>query len=177
MSLIEEALRRVQDPTIPQVQAPPSQKGASASPPPAHSWQAPSAHQKDQWSRALPLVAAVIFLATGALVVVGAQWMRRSLSAPAAPSKPAPAAAQAPASTAQDAAHPSPFAAISKPAKQEEFALTGLVEGQGVPLAVINGDIRAVGDRVGSATLVEITDGSVHLRRDDGQELSLQLAR
>jgi hypothetical protein len=42
---------------------------------------------------------------------------------------------------------------------------------------VINGMIVGVGERLGDATLLEIADGSVKLRRADGKETVLRLSR
>jgi hypothetical protein len=68
-------------------------------------------------------------------------------------------------------------AADRRNTNQPAFALTGLVEGNGSWLAVINGDIFGVGDRVGSALVVEIAEGVVRLQHDNGQEYVLQVPR
>jgi len=54
--------------------------------------------------------------------------------------------------------------------------LTGIVEGSGEPLAMINGMVLGIGDRVEGATLLEIANGSVRLRRADGNETVLQVS-
>ncbi len=179
MSLIEQALRRAQDPGIPQAKDPPQPNQAEPAPkPPIHPWQGPP---PGRWSRALPLVAAATFAATGALIVIGALWIRATLARQAAQSpQPVAISAEGRASVAGPVfsapAHPKPSPA-PKRAQREEFILSGLIEGQGEPLAVINGEIVAVGDRIGSATFVGIVDGVARLRHDDGQEHSLQILR
>jgi len=78
----------------------------------------------------------------------------------------------------------SPRAAESASAPNERdglptrrLVMSGIVEGLGKPYAVINGKIVTVGEQIEDATLLEIADGTVRLRRSDGQELALRVPR
>ena len=184
MSLIEQALRRIQEPIIPKVEAPPSpptigqsqqQKHAAA-----HSW--PSIPTTDTASHppfparpghSLNIVAAVVIglSVLSVIVVGGVVWMRRAPST-SHPSQTSEAhtirAAQTPGR--------SPQASLQSVA-QGDLVLSGIVEGLGEPYAVINGMILVVGDQIGDETLLEIGNGMVRLRRADGSDTVLRAPR
>ena len=195
MSLIEEALRRVQDPLLPAPGATaPSPKKQAAAPTPnaakVHSWAsappaAPGRHAASPRPvNVLVTVALAVLALTVALIAGGAFWLGRTLNgAPASHPRAGVAAnaAQPRGATpwhfgsktaASHTADTEP--ATPEPAK-EELVLSGIVEGLGEPYAVINGIIVGVGERVGELTLLEIAKGSVRLRRPDGSETVLRL--
>jgi hypothetical protein len=192
MSLIEEALRRVQDPraqhaTPAAPQAPP--KTPPAPEPPAHSW-SPSA-ALPATATAAPavnpmLAVALTVMALTALVIGGGMfWMRRAVGAGAATAP----AETSPAAQAERRIAPEPAVEVEGPKAQppiampwgktpaEEFALSGVLEGPGESYAVINDLIVGVGERVGNATLVKIANGAVTLRRENGSEIVLRVPR
>lgn len=197
MSLIEEALRRVQDPLIPHqhVQAPPStakQKPRAEQTSPAHPWAttppapAPAAPPMVGINPLMAVAVAVLAL-TVVFVIGGAFWMGRTmartesreaalteLTTPAEPKTQAPFP------------KPSPFKEIPvlsipwvknppAPAPKEEFVLSGVIEGDGESYAVINGMIFGIGERVGKATVMEISNGSVRLLLGNGKETVLRV--
>ena len=222
MSLIEEALRRVQDPTASGQTAPPKTPHKDAQPQtppaPAHSWttepqsaaagaRPPAAHSSAPY--ALIAVAGAILALTATLLVGGALWMMRTVRTSNGIPKAQERTHTAPAATASSAApehpavEPEPAAVVvaqasatasqpiiqtlkaaiapllsEAPAKpQDGLRLTGIVEGTGEPYAVINGEIVAVGERVGQFSLVRIHDGAAVLRRDDGTDTIVRVAR
>lgn len=196
MSLIEEALRRLQDPSLP----PPTQAGAvkpgpapptpitlppQPQPAPIHPWPtaASSASAPIPVSRTpsvlIVLVAAVLVL-TIALLVGGAWWMGRTLNADPRPVVPArDAGLQQPTPSVQEPpSAPATTLHAATPASAEgSLVISGVVEGEGEPYAVINGTIVAVGERIGECTLEEITNGAARLRRADGSEIILRVPR
>lgn len=200
MSIIEEALRRVQDPLgkSPGVPAPAASPRPSAATPQqpqtpepaprAHSWQpdAPAPAAGSQNGPLLAVVGAVLVL-TAVLVMGGAFWMGRMLHTTSGAGAPPAAIAAAPNAVAEPPAQAAPEAVIRSPrprpapkAATEDptsLVLSGIVEGLGEPYAVINGLIVAAGERVGNTTLEKIENGSVLLRRDDSREIVLRVPR
>lgn len=198
MSLIEEALRRVQDPTVPTAQAPaPAQpKPRPEGIKPAHPWpttpavSTPPPFPAQPTTNALVAVAVAIFALTGILVLWGAFWIGRVLGTPpavstATPPEPAPTtppvAAPAPSHPEPVDEHPDAAAPPQRPVQQAAaepaLALNGVVEGLGAPYAMINGAIVGVGESVEDSVVLEITNGSVRLRRGDGTESVLRVTR
>ena len=188
MSIIEEALRRAQDPLTPKAQKPQAavtEQKAPESQPAAHSWQAapPSPTAPSTASQTAPLtaVAVLILILTVALVVGGAFWLGRTLAPQPhaqAASTPAAAAPSQPAAPVAGTAQPErPRTAETKKVQRTALVLSGLVEGEGESYAVINGLIVAPGERVGNATLEQIANGSVTLRDDDGRQIILRVPR
>ena len=185
MSLIEEALRRAQDPSAtapsPAPQAPPQRP--TIEPPAPHSWSpAPSATSESiRAQRATPaslLVTAAGFLCVAGLILGGVWWVGRFAHHPsttgtlsAIPSTQGRAAA--PAATQP----PQETSARTKHTNDSPWVLNGVVAGSGAPYALINDTIVGVGEAVGDATVAAIADGSVILRQADGTELALQLAQ
>ena len=167
MSLIEEALRKIKDPLLPQ--APP---GIPASPPPpAHSWptEAPAHGLSPATRHFNPLlaVAAAIAALTDALTPWGEFWMGRTIGRSHAAAAPV-SLAVASSTLTEPGSTP-----IPRPAPE----LHGIVEGSGEPYAVINGTIVSVGDRIEDLTVRRVEDGAVTLRRDDGEEVVLRVKR
>ena len=188
MSLIEEALRRIQDPLL-------TKHGASASaplvvapktePPPAvHSWQttpSPFPRPPAAAPSVNPLLAVSfsVLALTAVIVIGGAFWIgHRVVMQPTQvvisepPDRPKPSERRA-APVVQPVA-PTP----ETPAVPGNgLTLSGIVEGMGESYAVINGLIVGVGEQVGGATLLEIASGTVRLRRADGSEVVLNVPR
>ena len=185
MSIIEEALRRAQDPLTPKAQQPQAAVTEQKAPerrPTAHSWQAapssPTAPSTASPTAPLTAVAVLVLILTVALVVGGAFWMGRTLATPPRAQAPsAPTAAAAPAPAAGTAQPERPRMAETKKEQRVGLVLSGLVEGEGEAYAVINGLIVAPGERVGNATLEQIANGSVTLRDDDGRQIILRVPR
>jgi hypothetical protein len=122
------------------------------------------------------MVTIAILGLTAALIFGGAIWMWRTMTAGQTPVPSQTVAEErgSPATETQPA--PAPTASATG-ATAPAFHLTGIVEGLGEPYAVINGSIVAVGDAVGTATLVEIGQGAVTLRLADGKETVVRAAR
>ena len=202
MSLIEEALRRVQDPLIPHqhAQAPPASvkpTAKTAQAKPAHPWPTTAtAPAAPATVRINPLMAvAVAVLTLTSVVIIGAAfWMGRTMARTESPTEspeeknaelteltsPAPPRAAAP------FPKPAPFKEIPilsipwvknpPPPPKQAFALSGVIEGGGEPYAVINGMIFGVGEQVGKATVVEISNGAVKLLLANGKETILRVS-
>jgi hypothetical protein len=186
MSIIEEALRRAQGSAsagAPQTASPQAPKVAPApdTRAPAHSWQASPVQDASPGLQPAPLnvVALAILVLTAGLIIGGAFWMGRSYRTGTAVRR----------ATIQPAADPdAPAARADSPARKtakrqrqapagKAIVLSGVVEGSGEPYAVINGEIYAVGERIGDATLGAISDGAVTLRHDNGRETVLRVPR
>lgn len=196
MSIIEEALRRVQGPVTkttrqaaPNVQTPsatsvaiPAGPLAHPEPPPAHSWTPippvtapalPRVHAPN-----LLLVVALTMMAlTIGLISIGTWWFIRWHPIVTPADSPVPIAPSASAASAPAQAAPPPAVVAPKPAPP--LRLSGVVEATDTSdsYAVINNEIVAVGERVGDATLLAIAHGAVTMRRDDGEELVLRVSR
>ena len=216
MSLIEEALRRLDDPLLSpeQTQKPPPSKPSSPplAPAPAptsvHPWPPTSIPSSTPivvpaTSPVLAAVVAAIVVLTVALLVGGAWWMGHASgwSQPVVPAvAPPPPAAIPPVAPRPVATHQErvlgeasqseegqsvhiqqrPAARLKEPppaTPPPQFILTGIVEGGGVPYAMINGSIVSVGEQVEDFTLVGIANAVVKLRRADGHELVLRVPR
>ena len=203
MSIIDEALRRVQDSTgkafatpppaappqapVARPQQPPQESRAPEPPPLVHSWQpsTPAAPTAGPQNGPLFAVVGAVLLLTVVLVIGGAFWIGRALNSNGRGVQVSIAAPNAPAE------QPAPAEPEPKPAKSvrprpapkasgnqsTSLILSGIVEGLGEPYAVINGLIVAAGERVSNATLERIENGSVLLRRDDGREITLSVPR
>ncbi len=185
MSLIEEALRRVQDLRPP---TPSPRKTPAYPPPPPADYSPPpksvAARQPLELEDAAPVnpllrgfAARWIGLLAVLGIVVGASlWMYRFVSTlhptrVALPTPPAAplmvASAQAPASKKVPALPPEPT-----------LKLTGVVEGVGEPFAIINEQIVRLGEEVDGAVLVAVNDNRARLRRrDSNEEVNLQTIR
>lgn len=180
MSLIEEALRRVQNPQLPKsapaAPAPPAAAPQKLQEPPqAHPWpltvvSAPPARQPKAAAPKsfTPLVTVLAVMALGGWLA-SAAWFashprtsRLPASAAVVPaaSKPAPLLMFAP--------------VVTSPAA---LTLTGVVVGSGEPYAVIDGRIVGLGEPVGDGMVEQITPQHVTLRLPDGQEQILKVPR
>lgn len=154
MSLIEEALRRVQDPVVKRMPWP-----TKAVPQPLAKTLPVSASQKTSplsLNRSLTPVAIAVAMLSVGLAVGALFWITRIHSQPTAAPAPAP---------------------VMSSSRLDGLIVTGVVEGLGAPYAVINGAIVAVGERIREYTLLEITNGIVRLRRPDGEEVALRVPR
>ena len=195
MSLIEEALRRVQDPALQGTQtaprAPaqpqaPSQRaparpakaepsselnvGVSAYPwPMTPPTAAPAFGTPSSKTVTAPLlaVAIAILALTAVLAIGGAFWMGRALGGTAPQSAPVVISRPMP--------PPAPTEHAESVAGR--LVLNGIVEGSGKPYAVINGTIVGIGEQYQDFTLLEISNGVARLRRVDGNELLLRISR
>ena len=153
MSLIEEALRRVQDPVVKDMPWP-----TKSVPEPLAKTSPVNTLQKTSslsLNRSLTLVAITVVILSVGLAVGAFVWGRRQSQPTAAPT-PAP---------------------VMSSSSLAGLIVTGVVEGLGEPYAVINGAIVAVGERVREYTLLEITNGIARLRRADGEEVALRVPR
>ncbi len=189
MSLIEEALRRVQAPKLAKAVATPPQKPSKESPapeePPTHSWPvAPMPTLKTPSSTAsprsiMPLVALLVGVAVGSWVI-GVAWLARSPQPVSARPRNTQPRVRAPSQTAPMPVA-SPPAAPSLLSHRREAApsmvLSGVVVGSGDPYAMIDGRIVGIGEQVGNGTVEEITQQQVKLRLANGSETVLQVAR
>ena len=192
MSLIEEALRRVQDPLIPHqhAKAPPApvkQTPRAERPTPAHPWSTtPPATSVNP----LLAVAVAVLTLTAVVVIGGAFWMGRTMarteSANVTTAELTELTSPAPPRPAAPFPKPGPFKEIpvlsipwvkNPPASlSDDFVLSGVIEGGGEPYAVINGMIYGVGERIGKATVAEISNGSVTLLLANGKEAVLRVS-
>lgn len=174
MSLIEEALRRVQQSST--SQQPPKSK-IQESMPVAHSWPTvppvtpfpPTAQQRPVEH---PSSVAMIGLMVLGGLAVALLWGRWWVGHPIARMAPtASRGVQKAVSRVVISRSPQPpIATEVTPANGSEsnMILSGVVVGIGAPYAVINGQIVGIGERVGEATLLEITQNSVTLQATDG---------
>ena len=186
MSLIEEALRRIQDPLLTKhaahASAPPELK---TEPPPAvHSWQttpSPFPLPPAATPSVNPLLAVSfsVLALTAVIVIGGAFWIgHRVVMQPTPvvisepPDRPKPSERRA-APVVQPVAPTPETPAVSG----NGLTLSGIVEGMGESYAVINGLIVGVGEQVDGATLLEIASGTVRLRRENGREIVLSVPR
>ncbi len=217
MSLIEEALRRLQDPNPNVPQTEPAKSKTQSVPHhdiPTHpSWSVSSTSLGRlpdpsilKPSRVPVFVGGLILASMLVLLIAGAFWIGRVLgqqhsqgNAPQAETtlmaiSPSVGATQ-PALTldgkreqakaledpAKGSSTPSiterPFrmSTSSRKASDRSWILNGVMEGRGQPYAMINGTILGIGDRIGDATLLNIADGSVILREDNGGETTLKV--
>jgi len=180
MSLIEEALRRIQQepiPPTPRQEAPGTAPPQATTPAPRIRTRAPSTN----------IITAFAFASIGLGVLAiglagGSLWMSRQMlgrkgtaTLPSArgtsqvTSTPRVAAEPVATSSAEPAVKPE----VVVPAKREplrlrsqppQLELNGIVEGVGEPLALINGRIVRLGETVQDATLLEVKDDTVRLR-------------
>ncbi len=188
MSLIEQALRRAQDPVLNTTTTSAPQQTA-ASEPKAHSWNTealpPSPATPGAAPRvtnALVAVALAVIGLTAVLVIGGAFWMGQTVNSPQPARQPATAeqpAVNAPADAPEKIASVAATRAPARRATRTEaaFVLSGVVEGVGNPYAVINGEIASIGDQVGSATLVAISGSTATLRLANDEPLVLRVAQ
>ena len=168
MSLIEQALRRIQDPLIPaQQEAPPAKASRKADPHQAHSWtaapsEASAGSAAPETTNSLVIVALAVLVLTGILVIGGAFWMGHVLggrqpaldvhvSVPGFASQPPEIAARNPANP--DASKPA--AQPPKPSAQTQAPQPALLS-EAMKLLpasnppnndlVLNGVVEGVGD-------------------------------
>mgnify|MGYP001593629177 CR=1 FL=1 len=187
MSLIEEALRRAQDPTLPPAPAttpstaPFAPKTRAVSPWPLNP---SSTSSSTVATNALVAVAVAVLGLTIVLIVGGAFWMGRILSGQRSAVADTPSG-DATIEASPEAAPPPPLADPAAPALDfgalvrgrraaPEFALSGIVVGGGEPYAVINGNIVSVGDLVEGLRLIQISEDSVTLRDVNGNDRVLR---
>jgi len=153
MSLIEEALRRVQDPVVKSMPWP------TTSVPQPLAKTLPAGRSKHtspfSLSQSLILVAIAVAMLSLGLAIGALFWIRGMRT--------------------QSQRVPAPAPILSN--SSDGLIVTGVVEGLGQPFAVINGAIVAVGERIREHTLLEIANGIVRLRRPDGEEVLLRVPR
>ena len=155
MSLIEEALRRVQDPVVTG-----TPWTAHASPKPATNRpSSPTADLRRSRLHSFTFIAITVMLLSIGFLLGAVIWGKRIL-------------VQQSAAKQQDV-----FASSMWSKGAEELVMTGIVEGRGEPYAVINGAIVSVGERVHEFTLLEIADGAVRLRSRHGKDVILRVRR
>ena len=157
MSLIEEALRRVQtlppppveQPRMEQREPPPRTPEVRAAPP------TPTSQ--------MPWLGVVIGSA-GALILGWVVWTMVVLVRP----------------TDVTVTHPAPAPSPRRPLMilpgKPHLELSGIIGGPGQPMAIINGRLLAPGEIIDGATLLDVTDDAARLRWRD-EEIVLQLSR
>ena len=180
MSLIEEALRRVQQ----EVTAS-SERRAAPAPPDAktdqpelvHPWPTtgapaapPTARTKNAGLKG-PLAA--IALAAALSLGIGF-WLERGGRKPAVRLAERSAPETVVSQPAPRSAPPMPTRPTAS-GGGETLVLSGIAEGSGEPYAVINGQVVSIGGLVGDSTLLEIAGGAVRMRRPDGTDVVLHL--
>jgi hypothetical protein len=126
-------------------------------------------------------VALAVLVLAALLIVGGAFWMGHTLqtqgrAAPMTSASTLEATSETSQSSTPPRSLPSPKRKAASPPDTDRFTLSGVVEG-GAPYAVINGTIVGIGERVGDATLLEIVNGAVKIRRADGTETVLRVPR
>ena len=185
MSLIDDALRRVQDPlaakelpaTLPQAPNPTPSPAPQKKDRPAHSWpltpsaKKPAEKPAEKQPRTRFLTLAVILLVAGAAFswVANRVWLKPA-PWPANPAtqqrKPNIKAGQTPLPELEEAVDPAKM-----------YQLTGVVVGVGEPYAMISGRIIAKGDVIGQATVIEIAESVVTLQLPDKTQIVLKVPR
>ena len=140
MSLIEEALRRIQDPLLAKhasaAQAPPKAAPAAAPPPVAHSWPTtlpPSLPQVPSAVNPLLAVSFSVLALTAVIALGGTFWIGHQMVM-----RPTPIVINEPAERSQPRERPAaplvqsvtPAPAVT-PASGDGFTLSGIVEGMG----------------------------------------------
>lgn len=197
MSLIEEALRRMQEPVGPPASsgskpapkrqsAPPTSLRSPTAPfpstqPSPRATQQPATPVPRPTNLLLVVVIAVLMLAAG-LIGAGVRWIGRTVGAVRSASPPASAASpmasgQPPALNTELLQKPVAAETAVPPTGQDAFVLNGIVEGVGEPYAVINGVIVGIGDQVGDATLVDVRNGAATLQQSNGRRSVLRIPR
>ena len=185
MSLIEEALRRVKDPTLsktvapPAVATPPSPTTAAQSP--AHSWSpadpapAPSAAPQLIWSTDFSRGAWTIILIAAGLFF--GYWVLNRRPSHAQPLTKTPATTSTSSATI---APPSTTTLSSSQAlalqPQAAFVLNGIVGGSGEPYAMIDGKLLHIGQSIHEWTILSIGQDAVTLQGASGKMRTLHLA-
>lgn len=173
MSLIEEALRRVQPGTTARPEAGPAES-AAAQEERIRRVQVPVTNNR--WVAWIGGGFAISVLALAALT-----RLLRPIEAvrPPAIATPAPGVADASLGSAartmvKPAPEPGPILQRrSQPPQPPELKLNGVVEGVGEPFAIINGSIVRLGESVAGATLIAVDRDNARLRWMD-QELRLR---
>jgi len=154
MSLIEEALRRVQ--TLP----PPPERPEVERRKPVPLPPAPEARVEPPASQ-IPWLGVLIGSA-GALILGWVIWTTAVLVRPTDVAQPAPA--------------PSPRRPLMALPGKPHLELSGIIGGPGQPMAIINGMLLSPGEIIEGATLLDVTGDSARLRWRD-EEIVLQLSR
>ena len=181
MSLIEEALRRVQEapknapPKAPPAKAPPEAEA------PAHSWpitQAPSASTPKLGAKPWPITRLVL---VGVFVGIIAWWLRDTVVGRRSAQRHSQAETLSSNSQITPATSLPTALSFTSPSAHaqadQSMVLSGVVVGVGAPYAVIDGRIVGLGEQVGEATVKEITPSTVKLRLADGSETILHVPR
>ena len=184
MSLIEESLRRQEDPTIKKAAAQPAAGAratqtaeAPAAAKPAQAW-APAQSVRWRSSSDGIRISTLLLAAAFVLVTVAAWkvWRARDQWLPARASAERPAGTTSSAATASVAQAPSaPTPRSRERGDSRAPVLQGVVLGGESPYALINGGIFRVGDALGDATISGIETRHVILDRKDGSRISLAM--
>ncbi|MBI4597975.1 MAG: hypothetical protein HY737_06215 [Candidatus Omnitrophica bacterium] len=187
MSLIEEALRKVQEPLLPK----PASSSPSGKTTNVHSWSTgkTASQRAPATSRPAPLmliIAVIIGVVASLGLVAGGVWLSRNLPT-ASPTAPQPMPAVVEPSPAMPSAAPLPepsqeppkdeASLLPPPTVPERLSLTGIAGSQGESYAMINGLILSVGERLGDYVVIEISQNSVRLQKNDGSETILRVPR
>lgn len=189
MSLIDEALRRVQDPLAAKElpPAPPQAPKAPNPPPiaavpgkknaPAHSWRVePSAKKKAENGVGSPRPRFLGLSFTLLIAIAVLSWLVAALNF-----RPinwrGNSASKSQHSTADAGKDQSPGPAPAVDPRPSAYQITGVVVGVGEPYAVINGQILARGEIIGQAEVVKIAQNAVTLQLPDKTQIVLKVPR
>ena len=157
MSLIEEALRRVQDPLLKKMSGANPAEGTGESAAPIHPW---PAHPQRRALGSPVILSRAAGIGLLALAVLGLAWMSKQLSPANADLRPAGGV---------------PVAQAQARTQREGFHLEGLVYGADTAYAVINGEVLEPGDHIGSHQLTGIDAKTAVLTDARGNSVSLSL--
>ncbi|MCI0563702.1 MAG: hypothetical protein MN733_34950 [Nitrososphaera sp.] len=205
MSLIEEALRRIQDPAVtseqktaspsptPKQKNPDSEKApAKQTDAPAHSWSThpyppQTASQAPGQNHPLTWVALAVFLLTSVLIISGVFWLGKKWAGLDTKVQAASQNQTVVSRTSEEKAEivdqtsslsSPPLLPLKKKVardKNPQLIVNGVIEGLGEPYAVIDDAILGIGDQIDGMTVVAIGKGRVTLRNDAGAETTLRL--
>ena len=190
MSLIEESLRRQNDPTLSKVPAPakPGAKAeASTQTPPAHPW-APTATKqvtlgrsaaspsgRRTWLLASAAAALVLWAVVHSMPKERASFPPHATTSSGSPGAAKSAARAKPSSISAATNSLKRSIGMQKSSSHSRLVLNGTAVGGGASYAVINGEILAEGERIQGNTLVAIRKEEVDLRQGNGRSFTLQL--
>ena len=164
MSLIEEALRQVQD------VSPPSSRTPSPASLPRPPISAPSRASSQPAARTPSGMLAAVVASLALIGLLGAAWLAGAVWRQANPSHPelSESPAPIPPSPATSAMRRSPFSAqparVAPASAPMAFVLNGIMNQGGEKVAIVNNTIVQTGDLVDGARVLEVRSDSVWLR-------------
>lgn len=176
MSLIEEALRRVQGATTepPRIEQPGSLASESFEAAEQQIRRVQVPVTRNRWGAFMWGMLVLSVLMMGLLTkLVHPARLAVEVRDPSTNSANSAALSRSTQATHVESLPALPFSKKPAVPKPPELQLNGVVEGVGEPFAIINGSIIRLGETIANATLVEIRSNSARLRRRN-QELVLR---